>query len=371
MFCFVVVEIFGHTYDFHFSKSFSVLVQNHRFVSYTFKEMIIFNMNLLRIDHLQPNNNTIIIYNHIFVNMKTLPKKFGDLVVKKRISSGHTSQVLLASYKDIPKVACKAIKKKDHENAIKKEAALMGQLQGIPHIPNLIGIIETRKYSFFIIEYYQGIKKSEFVSKINLFYMQKMLLFLLETLRIIHTMKIVHRDIKFNNLLILEDFSDVFLIDWGSGKNVDHKMRSTPGTQYTRSPDMLLGNRKYECSCDIWATGVLIYTILCNFKMPWYVKPTLKMIEIQIDYFGGKKFIRILKRLKLKLTDEVCALLVGHSEPTKKLEDEFDPEMKQKNLDDPDLVDLMKKLMEPDPTERISADEALHHPFFMKEIKEE
>ena len=82
-----------------------------------------------------------------------------------------------------------------------------------------------------------------------------------------HSNKIVHRDIKLENILFLNNNENDFrlkLIDFGLSKYFDKKrMREKQGTCYYISPEVLNGS--YNEKCDIWSCGVLLYIMLIGY----------------------------------------------------------------------------------------------------------
>lgn len=119
------------------------------------------------------------------------------------------------------------------------------------------------------------------------------------------------------------DVSDpkITIIDFGtSGLFVaGEKMKQKFGTPYYIAPEVL--NNNYDEKCDLWSIGVILYILLCGYPP-----------------FNGSNDEQIIKRVKegKYRTDE--------------------EEWKNISVD---AVDLINKLLEYTPQNRISASEAL------------
>jgi serine/threonine protein kinase len=91
---------------------------------------------------------------------------------------------------------------------------------------------------------------------------------ILDAVSYLHDRDIVHRDIKPENILFdtPDEDSTVKLIDFGlSRKHAEGEspMSSFVGTPYYIAPEVL--NKKYDRSCDLWSIGIVTYTLLSGY----------------------------------------------------------------------------------------------------------
>lgn len=94
---------------------------------------------------------------------------------------------------------------------------------------------------------------------------------LLKAIIYCHNHNIVHRDIKAENILFEDKdiSSPCKLIDFGISLKFtkDAKLKDKTGTILYVAPEVLKGS--YDEKCDVWASGVLLYLILCGYP-PFY-----------------------------------------------------------------------------------------------------
>jgi MAP/microtubule affinity-regulating kinase len=86
-----------------------------------------------------------------------------------------------------------------------------------------------------------------------------------EGIRYLHNRCITHRDIKLENLL-LDDDNNIRIIDFGFSTciPIERKVKMFCGTPSYMAPEIV--NKTEYCGppADIWALGVLLFTLLCG-----------------------------------------------------------------------------------------------------------
>ncbi len=98
----------------------------------------------------------------------------------------------------------------------------------------------------------------------------------------IHKKKIIHRDLKSNNVFLMKS-GIVKVGDFGISKIVkttQEKARTTVGTPYYLAPE-IINTQPYDSKVDIWALGVLLYELM-TFKMP-FVAQSSPLLNIKMN----------------------------------------------------------------------------------------
>jgi len=177
-------------------------------------------------------------------------------------------------------VACKILREKAKQkdkNAFVFEAQLLSRLHH-PSIPKYydFGIMENGHY-YFIMEYAKGKTLEEKMQEKDLSLNDAISIFcrLCNTLYYVHSLDVIHNDIKPRNIIITDD-NHVVLIDWGSAKLVDkgaiarkeRAKQSTKGTPLYIAPELILQFLPSSAS-DQYALGVILYELLTG-DYPFY-----------------------------------------------------------------------------------------------------
>lgn len=148
-----------------------------------------------------------------------------------------------------------------------REISLLKELQH-PNIVRLYDVVHTEKKLTLVFEYLdQDLKKYLDVCEGGLeeSIMKSFLYQLLRGVAYCHHHRVLHRDLKPQNLLINRE-GELKLADFGLARAFGIPVRSYTHevvTLWYRAPDVLLGSRKYSTPVDIWSIGC-IFAEMCN-----------------------------------------------------------------------------------------------------------
>ncbi|KAJ1930189.1 Cyclin-dependent kinase catalytic subunit [Tieghemiomyces parasiticus] len=168
-----------------------------------------------------------------------------------------------------------------------------------------------------------------------------------------HSHRVLHRDLKPQNLLI-DQHGMLKLADFGLARAFGVPLRSYTHevvTLWYRSPEILLGSRHYSTGVDMWSAGC-IFAEMANM-LPLFPG------DSEIDEIF--KIFRILGTPNEEIWPGVTSLPdYGSTFPCW----EGTPLATHVKKLDPNGIDLLYKLLKYDPSHRISAKQALAHPYF-------
>lgn len=168
----------------------------------------------------------------------------------------------------------------------------------------------------------------------------------------LHSANIIHRDLKPSNILATET-CDVQLCDFGLARAIDFSAEENRTeyvvTRYYRAPEIMISH-EYTTAVDLWSLGCTMAELMSGhilFKGENYIQ----QIKLIIDTLGKPKDMSFVTNPNAKKFLDSLP-----SEPKRPLH----VVVKYEN---PEASDLLEKLLEIDPAKRITAAEAIKHPY--------
>uniref|UniRef100_A0A8C5H1H9 non-specific serine/threonine protein kinase n=1 Tax=Gouania willdenowi TaxID=441366 RepID=A0A8C5H1H9_GOUWI len=153
---------------------------------------------------------------------------------------------------------------------------------------------------------------------------------MLEALGYLHKMKIIHRDLKAGNILLMQD-GDIKLADFGvSAKNTKTLQRrdSFIGTPYWMAPEVVMcetmKDAPYDYKADIWSLGITLIE-LAQIEPPHHELNPMRVL-----------------------------LKIAKSDP---------PTLEQPHKWSQEFKDFLKKALDKNPESRPTASQLMEHPF--------
>ena len=185
---------------------------------------------------------------------------------------------------------------------------------------------------------------------------------ILEALEFSHAHGIMHRDIKPLNIVINHEERDLRVIDWGLADyynpEMDYNVRVA--SRYYKGPELLVEDRKYHYSLDMWAVGCTLAGFL--FKMDTFFKGTDnndQLVKV-VETMGTAKLYDYMRRYKINMPKQLVKLVTNKDEVP--LENFINANNYSRVTEDG--LDILRKMLIYDKNERITPAEALQHEFF-------
>jgi serine/threonine protein kinase len=230
-------------------------------------------------------------------------------------------------------------------------------LSSTPILPSLLEVIHSENKLYLAFEYLdKDLKKhidSEPDRRLRLPLVKSYMYQMLKGLEFCHTHRVLHRDLKPQNLLI-EKSGRIKLADFGLARAFGIPIRAYTHevvTLWYRAPEILLGARQYACPVDVWSVG-------CIFA---------EMITGRPLFAGDSEIDELFRIFRVLGTPNESnwpgvSLLPDYKETFPRWTG-TDLAAHAPGLD-ADGLDLLRKTLIYEPARRISAKQALQHPYF-------
>lgn len=166
-----------------------------------------------------------------------------------------------------------------------------------------------------------------------------------------HSAGVVHRDLKPSNILVNEN-CDLKICDFGLARVKDSQMTGYVATRYYRAPEIMLTWQKYDVEVDIWSVGCILAEMLSG-KPLFPGTDHINQFSIITDLLGSPPS-DVIETIGNESTLKFVRSL-AHKEPQP-----LAPRFKDAP---PECIDLLEKMLMLDPRKRITAAEALQHPY--------
>ncbi|KAG0320925.1 hypothetical protein BGZ99_004251 [Dissophora globulifera] len=184
---------------------------------------------------------------------------------------------------------------------IPMEVSIMHTLRKIPH-PNIVLMMD-----FFEDEDYYYVEMALHGTGMDLFdyieltpYMTEdeirvIFLQICDAVHHLHSNKIVHRDIKDENV-ILDQKGNIQLIDFGSSAYLKEgkKFDTFCGTLDYAAPEVLTGKKYEGRKQDIWALGILLYTLIYK-ENPFYNIDEILSRDLRVPFVLSEDSIELIR----------------------------------------------------------------------------
>ncbi|KAH7692427.1 [RNA-polymerase]-subunit kinase protein [Dioscorea alata] len=231
------------------------------------------------------------------------------------------------------------------------------------NIVRLLDVVHCEKHIYLVFEYMDlDLKKyinscPDYVKDPRI--IKKFLYQILDALSYCHSHRVLHRDLKPQNLLIDKRSKSVKLADFGLARGFGLPVRTFTHeviTLWYRAPEILLGSRHYSTPADVWSVG-------CIFA---------EMVNMRPLFPGDSEIDELFKIFSVLGTPDEESWPGVTSLPDFKA---AFPKWSPKNLAtvvpklDAAGIDLLSKMLLISPIKRITAREALQHEYF-KDIGE-
>ncbi|KAL2557198.1 Calcium-dependent protein kinase 8 [Forsythia ovata] len=239
------------------------------------------------------------------------------------------------------KFACKTISKKKLKTAVdiedvRREVEIMKHFPKHPNIVSLKDTYEDDGAVHIVMELCEGgelfdriVARGHYTERAAAFVMKT----IVEVVQMCHSHGVMHRDLKPENFLFAnkKETAPLKAIDFGLSVffKPGERFNEIVGSPYYMAPEVL--KRNYGPEVDVWSAGVILYILLCGVPPFW----------AETEQGVAQAIIRSVVDFK--------------RDPWPKVSE--------------NAKDLVRKMLNPDPSRRLTAQQVLEHPWLQNAKK--
>ena len=251
---------------------------------------------------------------------------------------------------------------------IKREILILNNVNNGPNTIKLLDLTrdpESRTPAF-IFELVESDDHKVLYSKLTDMDIRYYIFQLLRALHFAHSRGIMHRDVKPHNVMINHKTRHLRLIDWGLAEfyhpGVSYNVRVA--SRYYKGPELLVDLQEYDYSLDMWSLGCMLAGMIFRVEVFFHGADNDDQLVKIAEVLGMRDYLKYLQKYDLK-----DPLVESDKLDTSNIEEDhipFETFIKSNNRDTakPEAISLLKGLLRYDHQERLTAEEAMIHPYF-------
>ena len=254
----------------------------------------------------------------------------------------------------------KPVKKKK----IKREIKILENLRGGPNIINLLAVVKdaVSRTPALIFENVNNTEFKQLYQTLSDFDIRYYLLELLKAIDYCHSMGIMHRDVKPHNVMIDHEKRKLRLIDWGLAEfyHPGQEYNVRVASRYFKGPELLVDYQMYDYSLDMWSLGCMLASMVFRREPFFHGHDNYDQLVRIAKVLGTEELYEYLDKYQIPLDPRFNDILGRHS---RKRWERF-VHAENQHLVSPEALDFLDKLLRYDHQERLTAREAMDHPYF-------
>jgi len=277
-------------------------------------------------------------------------KRTNECVALKKVKTGLSENEKKTGFPITSIREIKILQNLDHENIVRLREVVRSSNIGFVFLVfeyyehDLASLIDTKMKSYFNISEIKCILKQ-----------------LVSAIQYAHKHFVIHRDIKLSNIL-LNNNGHIVLCDWGLARLYSNPLKqhtSNVVTLWYRAPELLLGSNQYHTAIDMWAIGCIVGELVLHRPL-LQGRNEFEQVQLIYELLGAPNH-HIWPNY-----NQLPNIVNGTFQQIEQQRQKY----KFNNIDQlfvqfgANLLDLIKQLLAYDPSKRITAKNALFHPWF-------
>uniref|UniRef100_A0A8C9T2X8 non-specific serine/threonine protein kinase n=1 Tax=Scleropages formosus TaxID=113540 RepID=A0A8C9T2X8_SCLFO len=184
-----------------------------------------------------------------------------------------------------------------------------------------------------------------------------------------HSMGIMHRDVKPHNVMIDHEHRKLRLIDWGLAEfyHPGQEYNVRVASRYFKGPELLVDYQMYDYSLDMWSLGCMLASMIFRKEPFFHGHDNYDQLVRIAKVLGTDDLYDYIDKYNIELEPRFNDILGRHS---RKRWERF-VHSENQHLVSSEALDFLDKLLRYDHQSRLTAREAMEHPYFHPVVKDQ
>lgn len=287
-----------------------------------------------------------------------------DYEVIRKVGRGKYSEVFSGINVNTNAMCVIKILKPVKKKKIKREIKILQNLCGGKNIIKLLDVVRDpqSKTPSLVFEYINNIDFKVLYPTLSDYDIRYYIHELLKALDFCHSNGIMHRDVKPHNVMINHEKRELRLIDWGLAEfyHPGREYNVRVASRYFKGPELLVDLQEYDYALDLWSVGCMFASMIFKKEPFFHGQDNYDQLVRIAKVLGTDELYAYLEKYDLELNPKVDDALERHS---RKPWNRFVNQENQHLVSD-EAMDFLDKLLRYDHQERLTAQEAMAHPYF-------
>mmetsp|Transcript_1021 Transcript_1021/g.1589 ORF Transcript_1021/g.1589 Transcript_1021/m.1589 type:complete len:378 (+) Transcript_1021:192-1325(+) len=286
--------------------------------------------------------------------------------VIRKVGRGKYSEVFEGVNKENGQQCIVKVLKPVRFKKIKREISILQNLCGGVNIIKLLDVVRDpqSKTPSLVMEYVDNTDFRTLFPKLTDYDVRYYIFELLKAVQFAHSKGIMHRDIKPHNVMIDHNQRKLRLIDWGLAEyyHPHQEYHVRVASRFFKGPELLVNLKEYDYALDLWSIGCMFAGMIFMMEPFFHGSDNYDQLIKIAKVLGTEKLFTYLETYNLPLPAYFKSILTKHKYNEIPLTKFISN--KNKHLAVDEAIDFLSKLLIYDHAKRLTAEEAMNHPYF-------